>query len=146
MTTPARKLSIFKIIINTGALIAATTSISIFMGSLWVQVWGGGILPYLQRSMGVTEIIKRLEFIELYMPSIDVVSWNMSESRQEGRCTEDACFFVLTGSRTKYGEQCGSVVSYTVEVINPEGRRQQLIDNFEIISTSEHIIEKGYKQ
>lgn len=91
--------------------LVAITGLCAFLWGFWIQIWGAGIVPGLQNTLGITEVLNRLDYIEQYMPAPRVVEWNESAMFQDGECSKARCVYILNGARTPFGETCGDPVS-----------------------------------
>jgi len=96
------------------------------VGLAWVQFLGPGLKSGMQEFIGMREVINRIEFIEAYMPAPRVVEWDETRSRQNGDCNTDKCVYILTGSRTEYGETCGRPTSATPFLRTKDGQVVQI--------------------
>jgi hypothetical protein len=107
-------------------VIQMLTGFSALLLAAWVQFLGPGIRSALQEFLGVSEISQRLAWVEEFMPAPTVVEWVEGASRQPHPCYPgETCPFILTGSRTPYGEACGLPVSITPFLRLQDGRLYQ---------------------
>lgn len=108
-------------------VIRAIVGICALLGVAWVQFIGPGVKSSFRDFVGITEIVDRLSFVERFMPPPKVVDWNQSNSQQLGECFPTiTCLYILTGSRTAYGERCGRPTSATPEIRTSYGTTVQI--------------------
>ena len=104
----------------------AAGGFAVFVWGVWVQFLGPGLKPVFQDFVGMTEALERLDFIEIFMPAPIVVDWNQSASFQSGDCSSGGCVYVLNGSRTEYGDECGPVIEAIPFLRNETGQIVQI--------------------
>ena len=92
-------------VLLAGKLIGALGAILTVLMMLWASALGPGIQSGLQGFLGITDLSKRLVFVEQNMPAPQVTVWDYAEQR--GDCTSEICLYDLAAHRTEYGVGCG---------------------------------------
>ncbi|SDE89868.1 hypothetical protein [Limimaricola pyoseonensis] len=93
---------------------------------IWTHFLGPGIRPAAQAFLGISDLATRLSWVEEFMPAPSVVDWNEGASFQIGDCRPGNCRYVLAGSRTPYGEECGRPSSVVPSLRLDDGRIYQI--------------------
>jgi len=91
-------------------------AIMAFLGVLWTEYFGPGIKDSFKDFLDVSENQKRITYILDTISPPKVIEYQTRLSRQVGKCNSNRCDYLITASRTKYGESCGEPTKITPKI------------------------------